>query len=301
MPSYTRTLLRRTLQLLEKLYRERDLSGGQIQRIAVKPQWNAIIGTGGRCGLALNFTGIHDLYEDSRWVEETLRPLVGRDLFQVAREGLDSPGMADACLGIAALSALSQPFLSPASLAERGIHSGGDIEVLADIVREDDRVCVVGYGGIIRPLLGKVQELRVTEMRPKEAFQTLIVGEETEYGPQAVAVHPEEDNRAVLTSSDVNIITASSLINDTFDELLRSSAGARLIGVYGPSVTFVPDVLLEEGIDFVFSFWIRDTERFAFDAVNDVDLEVALKRNQHQHILSRTNPPELRVKPRKSP
>lgn len=298
MPEQTCMILKQSLCLLERFYELQGLPFGKVQQIVVKPQWNAVIGTHGQCGLAINFTGIHELYGTNRWVVESLQSYIGQDLFQVAKNNLSSADMTDRCIGVAALSALSQPFLSPDALAARGIYCCGSMDTVGEIVQENDRVTIVGYGGMVRPLLGQSKELHVTEMRPKEHFQSVVIGQEIEYAPKLVVIHPAEENQAVLSSADVAILTGSSIINDTFDELWYYCSSARLIGVYGPSVSFLPDLLLDSGCDFVFSFWISDPEQFAFDAVNDVDLEMALKKNHQQRLLARKTTSQLKWKSR---
>lgn len=87
--------------------------------------------------------------------------------------------------------------------------------------------------------------------------------------------------------SDVVIITGSSLVNGTFAELLTYSRRARSVGIYGPSACIIPDVLFEQGVDFVLSHRIRDPERFRYDMVNDIDMETALKSYQHPQVIRR--------------
>lgn len=257
-----------TLSLLDNLYVKQGLAVGEIEKIIVKPQWNVVIGSHGQSGMSLNFTGIHDLYSKDQWLLDELKIYLGQNLFQVAQQLLDSPEITDLSIGVTALSALSRPFLSPDSLAERGIYILGDMESVRGLVLEEDCVTMVGYGGLLRPLLGRTKELHVTEMRPMELFQSIVIGEEIEYVPKVVQVHAAEENRKILSSSDVAILTASSFVYDTFDDLWDYSSSARLIGVYGPSVSFIPDVLFDSGIDFVFSFWTSDLGSFVFDAVN---------------------------------
>jgi uncharacterized protein (DUF4213/DUF364 family) len=280
-------ILIRTLQRLESLYREESVRPGVIAKIVIKPQWNVIIGTDGQCGMAINFTGVHDIYDNVQLSAAPFKALIGRELAQVARENIGSSDMQQRGIGIAAMSALSQPFLAPRSLEKRGFEIIGDMTHLADFVTADDTVAIVGYGGIVRTILGKCRDLHVTEMRPAETFRTIIVDERVAYGPQLVTVHPAEENEAVLGEADVVIVTGSSLVNGTFGELMSYAAGARAIGLYGPSVSFLPDVLFDDGVHFILTYHVKDAERFEFDALNDVDMEVALKRFQGQQVIRR--------------
>jgi len=286
MPETTDILVR-TLQRLETLYQEENLEPGTIAQIVVKPQWNVILGANGQCGMAINFTGIHDIYDSPELSAAPFKPFIGRDLLQVAYDHIASSDMQKRGIGVAAMSALSQPLLAPQSLQRRGLEILGDMYHLADFVTADDTVAIVGYGGVVRTVLGKCRELHVTEMRPPERFRSIIVGERVAYGPQLVTVHPAEENRAVLSKAQVVIITGSSLVNGTFGELMSYTDGARAVGLYGPSVSFIPDVLFDDGVQFILTYRVEDAKRFEFDALNDLDMEVALKRYQGQQVIRR--------------
>lgn len=189
-------------------------------------------------------------------------------------------------IGVAALSALSQPLLTPDSLAERGFKVWPSPDFLERVLTPTDVVTLIGFGGMVQRLVGICKELHVTDMRPRGSFLTTIVGREIEYGPRSVFVHAAEENEALLRRSDVVLITASALVNRTFVDLLRYASDARALGVYGPSASFIPDVLFDRGIHFVMSHHVQDPARFENDMENAMDMESALRSHQkHQTIL----------------
>ena len=293
-------VLKETMTRLSRLYANTDLEPGKVHKIGLKPQWNVVIGSTGQCGMAINFTGIHNVSHapglrssgtaedggarDSRRVE-FLQSFVGKSLMELAESSLLSGNLCIRSVGVAALSALSQPFLVPDSLRSRGFHLQEGPGPLGDLIRVSDILTVVGYGGLVRGMHGKCKELHVTEMRPKEGFLTTIIGEEIEYGPQALFIHSDKENEAVLGRSDLIIMTGSILVNGTFAELMAYSRRARSIGLYGPSASLVPDVLFERGVDFVMSHRIRDPARFEYDMINDIDMETALKTHQARQVV----------------
>jgi len=274
-----------TLDSLKGLYGTSGLRIDTLDRVVIKPGWSIVIGSNGSHGIAMNFTGAHSVYGEVEMPARLYQPFVGRSLFDVAEENLDSPDMRLNSLGIAALCALSQPFISPDALRKRGYGSTEGIRHLAGLVREDDVAAVIGYGASIRPLLGRVRELNVTDMRPPATFSSLIVGKTVEHGPKGVRVYTHESNARVLAKADVVIITGSSFVNNTFSDLVGAIKKARLVGVFGPSASFVPDVLLDHGLDFVVNFWIGDPARFVFDAENDTDMQAVLKMYQRQQLV----------------
>jgi len=278
-------LLKHTLHRLRHLYETEGFKPGVVLEIGLKPQWNVVIGSDGQCGMAINFTGIHSLEETAEPDLEKLKSYIGGSLVAMADEAIASRDVHMRSVGVAAMSALSQPFLAADSLRTRGFECVERPAVMEDLIRSTDIVTVVGYGGLVRSLVGICKEVHVTEMRPRETFITTVIGKTVDYGPKVVTVHGERENEFVLGRSDVAILTGSSLVNGTFAELLAYSHRARSVGLYGPSACIIPDVLFEQGVDFVLSHRIRDAESFRHDMVNDIDMETALKAHQQLQVI----------------
>jgi uncharacterized protein (DUF4213/DUF364 family) len=275
-------LLEKACSLLERRYRQEGLRPGKIRLIGLKQAWNAVVGTGGRCGMAINFTGRHAVYgEDAARIPiDEVRSCIGRSPMDVAREYASSSNIQQRSLALAAMNALSRPFIKEKQLLADGYRT--DIE-LDDIIGKDDVVAVIGYGGMVTRLIGKCRELHVSDMRPRESFQTIVVGSTVEYGPRGVYVHGADENEQMLAKADVALITASTLVNDTFREVVGYCESSRCIGVYGPSGMLLPEALFNEGIDFVQSIRISDPRRFEQDMIDDLDMEAALKSFQGRY------------------
>jgi len=282
-----RNVLIETLELLKTLYAQEGLESGHLKKIAVKPQWNAVIATRDQCGIAINFTGIHSVYEGSRIDPEAYSPFIGKNLLEVAEKNIVARDISLRSLGVAALSALSQPFLTPEFLQARGFQVQERASGPTEYVSPSDGVAIVGYGGMVRALMGKCRALHVTDMRPPEYLQNMIIGETVEYGPETVSLHSDSENEDVLGKADVVFITGSTLVNDTFEELIGYCDKTRRTILYGPSASFIPDVLFERGVDLVLNTRLTDPERFEYDAVNDMDMEFALKRSQSPMTIGR--------------
>jgi len=281
----TITLLKHTLHRLRRLYETAGLEPGVVLEIGLKPQWNVVIASNGQCGMAINFTGIHSLQETPDPDFEKLKSYIGGSLVAMADEAIPCQNIHMRAIGVAAMSALSQPFLTAESLRSRGFECDERPAVMEDLIRSTDIVSVVGYGGLVRSLVGICKEIHVTEMRPRETFITTVIGRAVDFGPKVLSIHGERENEFVLGRSDVVIITGSSLVNGTFAELLAYSRRARSVGLYGPSACIIPDVLFEQGLEFVLSHRIRDPERFRYDMVNDLDMETALKTHQQLQVI----------------
>jgi uncharacterized protein (DUF4213/DUF364 family) len=280
------TVLEKTFQRLQSLYERERIEPGKLDTIGLKPGWTVVVGRNGLCGTSFRFSGPHKAYEGNEADPETMRRFVGKSLMEAVAENMRSPLIPMKSLAVAALSALSQPFLTPEALAKRSIRIWDGPDYLEAIVRPEDVVALVGYGGMVQNLLGRCKELHVADMRPAQALLTTIIGRTVRLEPSPVKLHGPEDDEALLEASDVAIITASSLVNGTIDDLLRYAARARSVGLYGPSASIIPDVLLEEGADFILSHRVQDPKRFVESLKNDMDMESGLRKYQsYQTIL----------------
>jgi uncharacterized protein (DUF4213/DUF364 family) len=276
MRSTDETLLHPTLALLRKLMAGRGPE--RLERVVVRPGWTAVLGTGGACGAAMNFIGSPEAFGAPALDEAKVLGWAGRSLFEVAEAGLAATSWQERAIGVASLSALSQPFLEPSALARRGLEAwDGDF---GDLVRPEDRVLLVGFGGMVNRLRGRCRELHVTDLRPQEAFLARVLGTGASYSPADVLVHGPEANETLLREVDAVAITGSALVNGTLAGLLAAVGRARLVAVYGASAGFIPDVLLEHGVHLVQSHRITDPAAFERGALLELGLEPVIKRSQ---------------------
>jgi uncharacterized protein (DUF4213/DUF364 family) len=282
-------LLMASFERLCVLYDEEGLEDSTLERIVVKPQWTVLMGQSSHCGMALNYSGIHEeVYGKQSPVLSELKGLIGRSLMAIARDCLSVESLQKRCLGLAALVALSQPLLTTERLRSRGFHVPEEDLGPKHYVRQEDIVAVVGYGGIVKGFVGRCAEVHASDMRPRSNFRLTIIDQDVTSGPEGVVVHGPEDNEAMLGKASFALLTGSSLVNGTCAELLAYSRNTRLCGLYGPSASLIPDVLFERGCDFLCSRRVSDPERFAFDAVNDIDMEKALSKKQANLIVFKT-------------
>jgi uncharacterized protein (DUF4213/DUF364 family) len=285
-----------TLERLLKLYKESTVHPGSLIRLAIKPHWITVLGSNNECGMATNFTGIHDAAHGDRTENLKFLDLVGKTLFEIADRGIHATDLQERSIGIAALSALSQQFLGSSAIRERGFLARGwmpgdklvqQYPTLSRLVTKNDIVAIVGYGDEVRNLRGRCRELHVINIRPQETFETVIIEKGITYGPRDFIVHAEKENEKVLADADVVIITASTLVNGKFEDLMKYTRKARLVGLFGPCGSLIPDVFFERGIDFITSFRIVDPVRFSDDMLNDHDMEFSLRTTQKQYMFMR--------------
>ena len=276
------SILEKGYQKLLSEYQRLSLPETEGKNFGLHPGWNAVIGTNGCCGVAMSFQDNNPQYDIDQTTQDLdyLHSCIGRPLFEVAQENITEPSLSRRSIGLATLNALSQPLVSDEILKEKGFNTGVEVK---DLVRSDDTLVIVGYGGLVKSYAGRCHELHVTDQRPVETFRTTIIGEEIRYGPAGIIVHPAEENKEVLNDADVAIITGSTLVNGTFEEVVGYAKNARIRALYGSSAQLIPDVLFENGIDIAMSLAISDPVKFEYDVMNAPDMETALRKHQRKY------------------
>jgi len=282
-------ILEETFVQLRLLHEREGIEPGALVKIGLKPGWTVVVGTKGECGTAFRFSGPHKAYEGHQVDLEVLKRSVGQNLMDVISESIRSTLIPLRSVAVAAMSALSQRFLSVDSLTKRGLRIWDDQSLLESVITPRDVVTLIGYGGMVQNVLGRCKELHVADMRPRESLLTTMISEEIGYEPKRVTFHGPEDDEVLLNRSDVVIITASSLVNRTFDDLLRYASHARVVGLYGPNASIIPEVFFKHGIDFVMSHHVVNPQKFIDSIENEMNMESAIRKFQKYQVMLPAN------------
>jgi uncharacterized protein (DUF4213/DUF364 family) len=166
--------------------------------------------------------------------------LKGKDADKVLELAL-SENPLETAVGIATANALSHMLRD----LESENFPVSNVDVL-DLIKPKDQVAMVGYFG---PLVPKI--LKITEK--------LTVLEKRKIGNSEIRTLPSEKAGEILPLSDVIILSASTLINRTFDKLLAQKGGAREVILLGPSTPLYPTPFFERGITAVMGTQIFDS------------------------------------------
>ena len=154
-------------------------------------------------------------------------------------------------VGIAALNALAELCLArrPSPQAEllRGVDAFD-----ANRFRPDDRTVVVGA---FVPFL---KELK----RRKQPFLVLEKDPDTLKSEEMPFYRPAEMAREVVPEADVLLITGTTLLNDTLEDLLSWARPDARVTVVGPTVGLLPDAFLARGADYLGGTRIIDPDAF---------------------------------------
>jgi uncharacterized protein (DUF4213/DUF364 family) len=161
----------------------------------------------------------------------------GRPARDLAEEALSDYGIRRA-VGIAAMNALADTCWRRRPHPETELRLGIDAFEATEI-RAGDKVVVVGaFVPFLRELKRRHQPFLVLEQDP-----ATLKPEELPF------FRPAEQASSVVPEADVLLITGTTLINDTLEELLRLAKPTARVTMVGPTVSLLPDAFLRRGAD----------------------------------------------------
>ncbi len=183
----------------------------------------------GHCGLAYTFR--NEIAEDCCVLREA-GTLAGRPASALA-EWAKSPDPGASAVGLATLNALIG---APPHATQ------GDILTALEITSHD----VIGMVGYFQPLAGplrsRARALHVFERRPNAESGVL---------PEAAAA-------PILPQCNIVILSATTLLNRTLDDLLVHCRNAREVAILGPTTPLLPALFAGRGVTLLAGVYVTD-------------------------------------------
>jgi uncharacterized protein (DUF4213/DUF364 family) len=176
--------------------------------------------------------------------------LRGRRGAELAREALSGHGIRRA-VGIATVNALADCCWERRPHPRVELRQGIDAFDATDI-RHGDKVVVVGA------FIPFLKELK----RHGQTFLVLEQDPATLKADELPFFRPAERAAEILPDADVVMITGSTLVNNTLEDLLALTRPGARVTVVGPTVGMLPDAFLARGADVLGC--VRITEPDAF-------------------------------------
>jgi len=178
------------------------------------------------------------------------RPIAGRPASEVMRDALSEDGLARA-VGIATLNALADLCWQRRPHPDVTLRPGADAFEASEF-RPGDRVVLVGaFIPFLKELKRRGQPYLVLERNP-----AMLKPEEMPFYRSA-ELAPE-----IVPAADVLLITGSTLLTDTLEDLLALARPAARVTVLGPTVGMLPDAFIARGADILGSVRITDPDAF---------------------------------------
>ncbi|PIE35101.1 hypothetical protein CSA56_05520 [candidate division KSB3 bacterium] len=209
--------------------------GEQIADLRIGLGYTAVLLTSGACGLACMLR--HRLIQQhSCSLLAHAGTFVGTHVADVIPL-LRSTSVVEASVGLAAINALTANQDHPSS-----------DENLFDLLqlRSSDVVGIVGYIGPI-----------VNEAR-RRAREVMVFDE---VRTDMSDVYDTSREQELLPECDMTIISATSLLNHTFDDLVAMSSSARSMCLMGPSTPLLPGIFQSKGITVLAGRQIQDSKK----------------------------------------
>jgi uncharacterized protein (DUF4213/DUF364 family) len=174
----------------------------------------------------------------------------GCPAFALAREALGPDGLGRG-LGIAALNALADTCWRRRPHPEAELRVGVDAFDAIEIRPADNVVVVGAFVPFLRALKQRRQPFIVLEQNP-----ATLKADELPF------FRPAEEARTVIPEADVVLITGSTMVNDTLEDLLALAKPRARVTVVGPTVGMLPDAFLRRGADILGSVRITEPDTF---------------------------------------
>jgi uncharacterized protein len=194
--------------------------------------YTAVENSAGGLGLAYTF---RNHLPSSCCVFKDAGSLIGKSLKDIAELFFDHHNLLNATLGLAAInSAVSVDNLDNIS---------GDVLEHLDITR-DEPVLMIGHFAPV-------------EMQLKNITANLSVYDD-KYNPD------KKDSDAFLQHADkcrVVLITSTTLINKTFENIISKTPNARMRVLLGPSTPLFPDIFKNEGVHMLSGMTFKDNNK----------------------------------------
>jgi uncharacterized protein len=207
-------------------------AGRSVSDVRVGLGYTAILLDDGGCGLAYTF---RDETDEGCCVIREAGTLTGRQASDLAVWARSSDPVASA-VGLATLNALIHvPVTATAADLSTELQ-----------VTSNDVIGMVGYfGPLVGPLRSQGKALHVFERRPESHPGVL---------PEAAAVE-------LLPQCQVVILSATTLLNRTVDDLLGLCRNARELAVLGPSTPLLPEAFADRGVTLLSGVQVVNPER----------------------------------------
>ena len=196
--------------------------------------------------------------------ESIIRELIGKPLDQCIVELLLKEDETLRTILVVLSNLMSKPLNTVELLKDRGIERSEGLNFKYDV--KDMKVGLIGYGVYIRFFLNKCKEFHAFDLLPeKQILSYHISKDSTEVYPKNIYFHLGEDalkHTDVLKDLDVIIMSGSTLVNNSYLDILNACSKAKIKGIYGPSSELSPDYLFESGFNYIFSMNAKDSKTY---------------------------------------
>lgn len=246
----------------------------KVERLIHMNKWNIVFTDNDQIGMAFNFTGEHNIYNEDINLKriKTLNKFVDKDIRLLIEDLLNNPDIQSRSFLVASLNALSQSIMDDKYMVNKDFKLLENREF--DFLNKEDTVTLVGYGGVVDKIRGKCKKFNVVDKRIDTLLKPLIIEKDIRYEPKDINFYKDIDEDNILDSTDILIITGSTLVNGTYQDIIKKAKHARIIGIFGPSGQILPEVLFNQGFNYITSNKIINTDKYLMDILNPMNSNI---------------------------
>ena len=252
--------IKRILELNLALYKKYDIPIANLEEFVFGFKWAMAIDNNKKISFALRIGNEKPIAE----YESIIRELIGKPLDQCITKLLLKEDDTLRTLLVVLSNLMSKPLNTVDLLKDRGIERTEGLNFKYDV--KDMKVGLIGYGVYIRFFLNKCKEFHAFDLLPeKQILSYHISKDSTEVYPKNIYFHLGEDalkHTDVLKDLDIIIMSGSTLVNNSYLDILNACTKAKIKGIYGPSNELSPDYLLESGFNYIFSMNAKDSKTY---------------------------------------
>lgn len=188
------------------------------------------------CNLENTLEQLKEFYSETTVVNEKTLSLI---------EKFSSDSLPDRAVALGVINAVSQHIFHRARFSPPDKKSANTSSTGISKPKAGERLGMIGYfSPLIERLLEKNIEVLVVEKNPARVVSQ-----------NGVTL---SENVTDLKRCDHILCTASTLVNNTLDEVLENSRQAKSFSLIGPSGSSLPDILFNHGVDAVGGFHVDD-------------------------------------------
>jgi len=158
------------------------------------------------------------------------------------------PPSLERIIGIATLNAASQHILAVKSPYKE--IEGDLVDFLK--IKKDTKILFIGFmKPMIKKILNRTKFINIIDNNPliKSSYQNIPI------------LNDIDDLKESDLSGDILFCTGTSLINNTLEQILAVfRKKAKCIVLIGPTISFLPDILFDKGVDIVGGMTFSDSE-----------------------------------------
>lgn len=195
--------------------------------------------------------------------EEIARNLYGKPLDECIESLLvkGDPQLRNLIVSLSNL--MSKPFNSSELLAKRGIMRTEGLTF--PYKTEGKKIGLIGFGVYISRFFNNCAEFHAFDLRAPEQILSYRFKDGTHRYPSGIHWHLGKNALEfsdLLKTLDIVIMSGSTVVNNSYTELLKASKRAEIKGIYGPSCELCPDYLFDLGFNYIFSTTLKDKETY---------------------------------------